>query len=176
VRVVRGHSRLCCLMRYFPERWFRRWGGVVQGGGEGLEPHIPFKGGGEVRDERRKKAKQVFSSALYRLRAVGVFGALKTRLACGFLQETSPLMAQKRALLGGVGLQPPGVPHPLFAFTLDPQGFLPSAPRLVRQAPEFLTPPAGAAFQVEWTKPQTPRAIPLPQTHTTTKSYGRPQT
>jgi len=86
-------------MRYFPERWFRRWGGVVQGGGEGLEPHIPFKGGGEVRDERRKKAKQVFSSALYRLRAVGVFGALKTRLACGFLQETSPLMAQKRALL-----------------------------------------------------------------------------
>jgi len=71
---------------------------------KGLEPHIPLKGGGEVRDERRKKAKQVFSSALYRLRAVGegLFGALKTRLACGFLQETSPLMAQKRALLEAV--------------------------------------------------------------------------
>ena len=69
---------------------------------KGLEPHIPLKGGGEVRDERRKKAKQVFSSALYRLRAKGVFGALKTRLACGFLQETSPLMAQKRTLLEAV--------------------------------------------------------------------------
>ena len=42
---------------------------------------------------------------------------------------------------------------------------------------------AGAAFQVEWTKPQTPRATPPPRTHTTTiffgcplaKSYGRPQ-
>ncbi len=60
---------------------------------KGLEPHILLKGGGEVRDERRKRAKRVFSPALYRLRAKGVFGALKTRLACGFLQETSPLMA-----------------------------------------------------------------------------------
>ena len=59
---------------------------------------------GEVQDERRKRAKQAFSPALYRLRAVGegLFGALKTRLACGFLQETSPLMAQKRALLEAV--------------------------------------------------------------------------
>ena len=34
---------------------------------------------------------------------------------------------------------------------------------------------AGPAFQVERTKPQTPRATPPPQTHTTTKFYGRPQ-
>ena len=74
-----------------------------------LEPHIPLKGGGEVRDERRKRAKRVFSSALYRLRAVGegLFGALKTRLACGFLQETSTLMAQKRALLEAVAYNLP---------------------------------------------------------------------
>ena len=51
MRVVRGHSRLCCLMRYFPERWFRTGG---------------------------------------------------SPLACGFLQETSSLMAQKRALLEAV--------------------------------------------------------------------------
>ena len=74
-----------------------------------LEPHIPLKGGGEVRDERRKRAKRVFSSALYRLRAVGegLFGALKTSLACGFLQETSTLMAQKRALLEAVAYNLP---------------------------------------------------------------------
>ena len=36
------------------------------------------------------------------MRAKGVFGALKTRLAYGFLQETSPLMVQKRALLEAV--------------------------------------------------------------------------
>ena len=53
---MRGRSRLCCLMRYFPERWFRRWGGV----------------------------------------------GLRSPLACGFLQETSPLMVQKRALLEAV--------------------------------------------------------------------------
>ena len=45
--------------------------------------------------------------------------------------------------LGGGGLQPPGIPHPLFAFTLDPQGSLPSAPRLVRQPLAPLTPGAG---------------------------------
>ena len=177
VRVVRGHSRLCCLMRYFPERKLIVVEGVAVGpayasdmrlgqealaqlegsgplladsgfdGGEvwarveekGLEPHIPLKGGGEVRDERRKKAKQVFSPALYRLRAEGVFGALKTRPACGFLQETSPPYGPEAGPLGGGGLQPPGIPHPLFAFTLDPQGSFPSAPRLVRQALGLLT-------------------------------------
>ncbi len=142
VRQVRGHSRLCCLVRYFPKEKLLVVEGVAVGpayapdtklgemalvqvessgplladagfdGGEvwakveekGLEPHIPLKGGGEVRDERRKKARQVFSPALYRLRAVGegLFGALKTKLACGFLQETLPLMAQKRAFLEAV--------------------------------------------------------------------------
>ncbi|RLG19253.1 hypothetical protein DRN74_07140 [Candidatus Micrarchaeota archaeon] len=33
---------------------------------------------------------------------------------------------------------------------------------------------AGAAFHVERTKSQTPRATPPPQTHSTTKSNGRP--
>ncbi len=71
---------------------------------KGLEPHIPLKGGGEVRNKRRKKAQQVFSRALYKLRAVGegLFVALKTRLACGVLQEMLPVMAQKRALLEAV--------------------------------------------------------------------------
>ncbi|RLG08868.1 MAG: hypothetical protein DRN64_04570, partial [Thaumarchaeota archaeon] len=45
----------------------------------------------------------------------------------------------KAGPLGGGGLQPPGIPHPPFAFTLDPQGSFPSAPRLVRQALEALT-------------------------------------
>jgi len=34
---------------------------------------------------------------------------------------------------------------------------------------------ARAAFQVERTKPQTPRATPPPPIHTTTKSNGRPR-
>ncbi len=47
----------------------------------GPRRRIPLKGGGELRDEQRKKARQVFSSALYRLRAIreGLFGALKTK-------------------------------------------------------------------------------------------------
>lgn len=32
----------------------------------------------------------------------GLFGAPKTKLACGFLGETSPLVAQRRALLEAV--------------------------------------------------------------------------
>ena len=43
-------------------------------------------------------------------------------------------MAQKRALLEAVAYNTPGVPHPPFAFTPDPQGSLPSALRLERQA------------------------------------------
>ncbi|MDT7944150.1 MAG: transposase [Dehalococcoidia bacterium] len=64
--------------------------------GKGMEAHIPLKGGGEVRDRRRLAAKKRFDPSLYRLRGVveGVFGALKTRLAGGYLQEILPQMAQ----------------------------------------------------------------------------------
>jgi len=92
VQVVRGHSRLCCLMRHFPERWFRTVGR------RGLE--IP----------------------------AGL------RFPSGDLASYSP----EAGPLGGGGLQPPGVPHLLFAFTLDPQSSLPSALRLVRQNPSTL--------------------------------------
>ena len=69
---------------------------------------------------------EVFSGALVSNRG--------SPLACGFLQETTPLMAQKRALLEAVAYNTPGVPHPPFAFTPAPQGSLPSALRLERQA------------------------------------------
>jgi len=157
VRVVRGHSRLCCLMRYFPERWFRRWGGVVQGGGEGLEPHIPFKGGGEVRDERSKKAKQVLSSALYRLRALGVFGALKTRLACGFLQETSPLMAQKRALLEALAYTS-GCSSPSLCLYPGSSGFSSFGPSISKTSPRILDTTGGGSISGRVDKTADPKS------------------
>jgi len=81
---------------------------------KGLEPHIPLKGGGEVRDERRKKAKQVFSSALYRLRAVGegLFGGTENKASLWFPSGDLASYGPEAGLLGGGGLQPPGVPYP----------------------------------------------------------------
>jgi hypothetical protein len=71
---------------------------------KGLVAHIPLKGGGEPRDERRLSGRRHFDPSLYRLRGVveGVFGAIKTRLAGGYLQEMLPSMAQKRAYLEAV--------------------------------------------------------------------------
>jgi len=106
---------------------------------KGFEPHIPLKGGGEVRDERRKRAKRVFSLALYRLRAVGegLFGALKTRLACGFLQEASPLMAQKRALLEAVAYTS-GCSSPSLCFYLGSSGLSSLGPSISKTSPRGL--------------------------------------
>jgi hypothetical protein len=68
---------------------------------KGLVEHIPLKRGGEPRDERRLSGRRHFHPSLYRLRGVveGLFGAIKTRLAGGYLQEMLPSMAQKRAYL-----------------------------------------------------------------------------
>jgi hypothetical protein len=68
---------------------------------KGLVEHIPLKGGGEPRDERRLSGRRHFHPSLYRLRGVveGLFGAIKARLAGGYLQEMLPSMAQKRAYL-----------------------------------------------------------------------------
>jgi hypothetical protein len=93
--------------------------------GKGMEAHIPLKGGGEVRDRRRLAARKRFDPSLYRLRGVveGVFGALKTRLAGGYLQEVLPQMAQKRAYLEAAarGLAPAVAPLNALATTLAPQ-------------------------------------------------------
>ena len=66
-----------------------------------MEAHIPLKGRGEVRGRRPLAARKRLDPSIYRLRGVveGVFGALKTRLAGGYLQEVLPQMAQKRAYL-----------------------------------------------------------------------------
>jgi hypothetical protein len=71
---------------------------------KGLVAHIPLKGGGEPRDERRLSGRRHFHPSLYRLRGVveGVFGAVKTRLWGGYLPEVLPQMAQKRAYLEAV--------------------------------------------------------------------------
>jgi hypothetical protein len=84
----------------------RRWFRVALGAGcgdstqKGLVAHIPLKGG----PERRLLGRRHFHPSLYRLRGVvaGVSGAIKTRLAGGYLQEVLPSMAQKRAHLEAV--------------------------------------------------------------------------
>jgi len=61
---------------------------------------IQLKGGGKVRDPRRREIWKAFRLDLYRLRAVGegIFGALKTRLN-GRLRNLSVSNTQKEALL-----------------------------------------------------------------------------
>jgi hypothetical protein len=61
---------------------------------------IQLKGGGKVRDPRRREILKAFRLDLYRLRAVseGIFGALKTRLN-GRLRNLSVSNTQKEALL-----------------------------------------------------------------------------
>jgi hypothetical protein len=61
---------------------------------------IQLKGGGKVRDPRRREILKAFRLDLYRLRAVGegIFGALKTRLN-GRLRNLSVSNPQKEALL-----------------------------------------------------------------------------
>ncbi len=68
--------------------------GESKGGGEmRLEPpHSPQRSPGRMEKERTK--------ALFV--GEGLFGALKTRLACGFLQEALPSRVQRRALLEAV--------------------------------------------------------------------------
>jgi len=63
-------------------------------------PMIHLKGGGKVRDPRRREIWKAFRLDLYRLRAVGegIFGALKTRLN-GRLRNLSVSNTQKEALL-----------------------------------------------------------------------------
>jgi hypothetical protein len=76
--------------------------------------HIPLKGGGGPREERRLLGRRHFHPSLYPLRGVveGVSGAIKTRIAGGYLQEVLPSMAQKRAYLGAMarGLAAAGAP------------------------------------------------------------------
>ena len=61
---------------------------------------IQLKGGGKVRDPRRREILKAFRLDLYRLWAVGegIFGALKTRLN-GRLRNLSVSNTQKEALL-----------------------------------------------------------------------------
>ena len=61
---------------------------------------IQLKGGGKVRDPRRRETSRTFRLEIYRLRAVGegIFGALKTRLN-GRLRNLSVSNTQKEALL-----------------------------------------------------------------------------
>jgi len=60
---------------------------------------IQLKGGGKVRDERRRETLRAFRLDLYRLRAVGegMFGTLKTRLN-GRLRNRRLSCTQKEAL------------------------------------------------------------------------------
>lgn len=68
--------------------------------GNGMKPHIRLKGGGEVRDERRKGGEKIFDLSLYRLRGIGegLFGGIKTRLGRAF-GEMREEMAIKRVWL-----------------------------------------------------------------------------
>lgn len=91
---------------------------------KGLGEHIPLKGGGEPRDERRLLGRRRPGPSLYRLWVVeGVFGAMKTRLWGGYLPEVLPKMAQKGAYLEAVAvvLAPAAAPLNAPATTLTPQ-------------------------------------------------------
>ncbi|MGB9757935.1 MAG: transposase [Candidatus Bipolaricaulaceae bacterium] len=63
-------------------------------------PMIQLKGGGQVKDPKRKEARKTFRAEVYRLRAVGegVFGAIKTRLN-GRLRNLKLSCTQKESLL-----------------------------------------------------------------------------
>ncbi|MCS7276260.1 MAG: hypothetical protein NZ695_04525 [Dehalococcoidia bacterium] len=91
----------------------------------GLGEHIPLKGGGEPRDERRLLGRRRPGPSLYRLRGVveGVCGAVKTRLWGGRLPEVLPQMAQKGAYLEAVAviLAPAVAPLMALATALVPQ-------------------------------------------------------
>jgi len=102
---------------------------------KGLEPHIPLKGGGKVRDERRKRAKRVFSSALYRLRAAGAIRGIENEAGLWFPSGDLTSYGPEAGPLGGGGLQPPGVPHPLFAFTLGSSGLSSLGPSISKTSP-----------------------------------------
>jgi len=82
--------------------------------------HIPLKGG--PGEERRLLGRRHFHPSLYPLRGVvaRVSGAIKTRLAGGYLQEMLPSMAQKRAYLEAVvrGLAAAAAPFNGLATTL----------------------------------------------------------
>jgi len=58
------------------------------------------KGGGEIKDPRRKEARKAFLPELYRLRAIGegMFGGLKTMLN-GKLRNLLPAISQKESFL-----------------------------------------------------------------------------
>jgi hypothetical protein len=89
---------------------------------KGLVAHIPLKGGGGPREERRLLGRRHFHPSLYQLQGVvaGVSGAIKTRIAGGYLQEMLPSMAQKRAYLEAVvrGLAAAAAPFNGLATTL----------------------------------------------------------
>ena len=91
---------------------------------KGLVEHLPLKGGGEPRDERRLSGRRRPGPSLYRLRGVveGVFRAMKTRLWGGYLPEVLPQMAQKRAYLEAVAvvLAPAAAPLSALATALAP--------------------------------------------------------
>jgi len=106
--------------------------------GKGMEAHIPLKGGGETRDRRRLAARKPFDPSIYRLRGVveGVFGALKTRLAGGYLQEVLSQMAQKRAYLEAAAYNLRALLRLLLRLLLSPPPpyLLPSDGPFARQA------------------------------------------
>jgi len=67
---------------------------------EKFTPMIRLKGGGKVRDPKRKETSKAFRSEVFRLRAVGegIFGAIKTRLN-GKLRNLKLSCTQKESLL-----------------------------------------------------------------------------
>lgn len=96
-----------------------------QAGGERAWAHIPLKRGGEVRDQRRKKARQVFSQALCRLRALGEWAVWDSQdPASVWLPRGFAKHSPKAGFIGGGGFQSAGVPHPLLAFPSATLGFL----------------------------------------------------
>jgi hypothetical protein len=96
-----------------------------------------------VRDRRRLAARKRFDPSLYRLRGVveGVFGALETRLASGYLQEVLPQMAQKRAYLEVAAYNLGALLRLLLRLLLPPSPpyLLPSNGPFARQAQPLLT-------------------------------------
>jgi hypothetical protein len=136
---VRGHSRLLCLVRYYRRGRLLVLEGVAVGpayasdvrlgllalAGARAQGQLPTDAGFDAIFSRRLSGRRHFHPSLYRLRGVveGVFGAIKTRLAGGYLQEMLPYMAQNRTYLEAMasGLAAPVVRLNGLATTLASQ-------------------------------------------------------
>jgi hypothetical protein len=104
--------------------------GLLALAGARAQGQLPTDAGFDAIFSRQLLGRRHFHPPLYRLRGVvaGVFGAIKSRLAGGYLQEMLPSMAQKRVYLEATAYNLRLVPRLLLHLLLPgPPSLPPSA-------------------------------------------------